>query len=73
MRCNVCKYQQSYIGEGSAYYEEDSCTLCFLTDESEQTENKYGIGCIHNQRTLDSRYKVMKECNHTSLEGKKNV
>ena len=55
MRCNICKYVQSYVGEGSGYYEEDSCTLCWLTDESEQTENRYGIGCIFNQRTLDKR------------------
>lgn len=55
MRCNICKYAQSYVGEGSGYYEEDSCTLCWLTDEREQTENKYGIGCIFNQRTLDKR------------------
>ena len=32
MRCNVCKYAQ------------DSCTLCFLTCEEEQTGNNYGIG-----------------------------
>jgi hypothetical protein len=56
MRCNICKYATSYVGEGSAYFEEDSCTLCWLTDESEQTENRYGeIGCIFNQRTLDKR------------------
>ena len=42
MRCNICKYAQSYIGEGSAYYEEDSCFLGWLSDESGQTENKYG-------------------------------
>lgn len=41
MRCNVCKYKQGYAGEGSSYYEEDSCTLCFLTDYSEQTEKDY--------------------------------
>lgn len=58
MRCNICKYAQSYIGEGSAYYEEDSCTLCYLTNEDEQTENKYGIGCKFNQRTLDKRDKL---------------
>ena len=57
MRCNVCKYAQFYIGEGSDYYEEDSCTLCWLTNEDEQTENQYGIGCIFNQRTLDKRNK----------------
>lgn len=56
MRCNVCKYKQSYVGEGSGYYEEDSCTLCFLTNENEQTEDRYGnIGCLFNQRTLDKR------------------
>ena len=56
MRCNVCKYRQDYVGEGSGYYEEDSYTLCWLTNESEQTENRYGeIGCIFNQRTLDKR------------------
>lgn len=56
MRCIVCKYAHDYIGEGSAYYEEDSCTLCDLTDEKEQTEDKYGnIGCLFNQRTLDKR------------------
>lgn len=58
MRCNVCKYEQGYIGEGSAYYEEDSCTLCNLTNEDEQTENRYGIGCKFNQKTLDKRYKL---------------
>lgn len=58
MRCDICKYRQSYIGEDSAYYEEDSCSLCFLTNESEQTENKYGeIGCLFNRQTLDKRYK----------------
>lgn len=56
MRCNVCKYRQSYVGEGSGYFEEDSCTLCWLTNESEHTEDRYGnIGCLFNQRTLDKR------------------
>lgn len=58
MRCNICKYAQSYIGEGSAYYEEDSCTLCVLTNEDEHTENRYGIGCKFNQKTLDKRYRL---------------
>ena len=58
MRCNVCKYEKSYTGEGSGYYEEDSCTLCNLTNEHEQTENRNGIGCKFNQRTLDKRYKL---------------
>lgn len=57
MRCNVCKYAQNYIGEGSSYYEEDTGTLCILTIEDEQTENKNGIGCICNQKTLDKRYR----------------
>jgi hypothetical protein len=61
MRCNICKYAQDYVGEGSGYYEEDSCTLCFLTCEEEQTENDYGIGCKFNQRTLDKRYKEHQE------------
>lgn len=59
MRCNVCKYRQDYVGEGSGYYEEDSCTLCWLTNEDEQTENQYGIGCKFNQRTLDKRNKEL--------------
>lgn len=50
MRCSTCKYTQFYMGEGSAYYEEDSCTLCYLTNEDEQTENQYGIGCKFNQK-----------------------
>lgn len=65
MRCNVCKYRQDYVGEGSGYYEEDSCTLCILTNDSEQTENKQGeIGCLFNQKTLDKRYKewIKSEC-----------
>ena len=58
MRCCCCKYRQDYIGEGSAYYEEDSCTLCYLTNEDEQTENIKGeIGCKFNQKTLDKRYR----------------
>lgn len=61
MRCNVCKYAQSYIGEGSGYLEEDSCTLCWLTNEEEQTENRYGIGCKFNQKTLDKRNKKINE------------
>lgn len=61
MRCSFCKYARSYVGEGSGYYEEDSCTLCSLTDEEEQTENRYGIGCIFNQRTLDKRNRQLKE------------
>lgn len=60
MRCNVCKYAQSYMGEGFGYYEEDSCTLCYLTTEAEQTENAYGIGCKFNQETLDNRYRRLK-------------
>lgn len=65
MRCNICKYAQDYIGEGSGYYEEDSCTLCYLTSEEEQTDNAYGIGCKFNQRTLDKRYKEhLKEIQH---------
>lgn len=73
MRCNVCKYKQGYAGEGSSYYEEDSCTLCFLTDYSEQTENSKGeIGCRLNQRTLDYRYRMMQECNHTRLPKNKD-
>lgn len=55
MRCSVCKYRQDYVGEGSGYYEEDSCTLCWLTNEDEQTENQYGIGCKFNSKTLDKR------------------
>ena len=61
MRCSSCKYRQSYIGEGSGYFEEDSCTLCWLTTEEEQTENKHGIGCIYNQKTLDKRFKLTRE------------
>lgn len=62
MRCNVCKYAQSYIGEGSAYFEEDSGTLCWLTSGDEQTEDRYGnIGCKYNQRTLDKRYREAME------------
>lgn len=61
MRCNVCKYASSYVGEGSGYYEEDSCTLCALTSEEEQTENAYGIGCVFNQKTLDKRNKQLME------------
>lgn len=62
MRCMVCKYKQSYVGEGSGYYEEDSCTLCFLTNENEQTEDRYGnIGCLFNQRTLDKRNRQLNE------------
>lgn len=59
MRCSCCKYAQSYVGEGSGYYEEDSCTLCSLTNENEQTENRYGIGCKFNYRTLDKRNKEL--------------
>lgn len=58
LRCSSCKYRQSYVGEGSGYFEEDSCTLCYLTNEDEQTENIYGIGCIFNQKTLDKRYRL---------------
>lgn len=61
MRCSVCKYARSYVGEGSGYYEEDSCTLCALTSEEEQTENAYGIGCIFNQKTLDKRNRQLTE------------
>lgn len=61
MRCSVCEYKQSYVGEGSGYLEEDSCTLCWLTNEEEQTENNRGIGCIFNQKTLDKRQKAMRE------------
>ena len=49
------------MGEGSGYLEEDSCTLCWLTTEEEQTENKHGIGCIYNQKTLDKRFKWTRE------------
>lgn len=58
MRCSICKYAQHYTGEGSSYYEEDSCTLCKLTSKDEQTENRYGIGCKFNQKTLDRRYRL---------------
>lgn len=61
MRCSSCKYRQSYVGEGSGYFEEDSCTLCWLTTEEQQTENKHGIGCIYNQKTLDKRFKLTRE------------
>lgn len=61
MRCSVCKYRQNYVGEGSAYFEEDSCTLCWLTNEDEQTENQYGIGCKFNRRTLDKRHRELDE------------
>lgn len=61
MRCSSCKYAQSYIGEGSGYYEEDSCTLCYLTNDDEQTENQYGIGCKFNQKTLDKRKRLLQE------------
>lgn len=61
MRCSICKYAQSYVGEGSGYYEEDSCTLCWLTNEDEQTENRNGIGCIFNYRTLDKRNKLLEK------------
>ena len=59
MRCNCCEYAQYYVGEGSGYYEEDTCTLCSLTNEDEQTENKQGLGCIFNKRTLNKRKRRM--------------
>lgn len=60
MRCFNCKYEQQYVGEGSGYYEEDSCSLCMLTTEEEQTEDRHGnIGCLFNQRTLDKRYREL--------------
>ena len=49
------------MGEGSAYYEEDSCTLCYLTNEDEQTENQYEIGCKFNRKTLDKRKRLLQE------------
>ena len=67
MRCNVCKYRQDYVGEGSGYYEEDSCSLCWLTTEKEQTENKFGIGCKFNYRTLDRRYKCLNEAHERGI------
>lgn len=58
MRCNICKYKQSYVGEDSGYLEEDSCTLCWITNRDEHTEDRYGnIGCKFNQKTLDKRYR----------------
>nr|DAY46040.1 MAG TPA: hypothetical protein [Caudoviricetes sp.] len=52
MRCHNCKYKQPVM-----CIEDDYCTTCWLTSEDEQTENKYGIGCIFNQKTLDKRHK----------------
>lgn len=60
MRCFCCEYRQDYIGEGSAYFEEDSCSLCYLTNEHEQTENRNGeIGCVFNKKTLDKRKRLL--------------
>ena len=67
MRCSVCKYRQDYIGEGSGYYEEDSCSLCWLTEEKEQTENRFGIGCKFNYKTLDKRYKDLHQAHERGV------
>ena len=69
MKCNSCKYKQGSYSQGSSYYEEDN--LCFLTDYSERTDVN-GMGCRLNQRTLDYRYIMMQECNHTRLPKNKN-
>ena len=61
MRCSICKYAQSYVGEGSGYYEEDSCTLCWLTNEDEQTYNDYGGGCKFNRKTIEKRRRELDE------------
>ena len=67
MRCSCCKYRQDYVGEGSGYYEEDSCTLCWLTTEEEQTENRFGIGCKFNYRVLDKRFRDLNQAHERGM------
>ena len=71
MKCATCKYSKGSLSQGSSYYEEDSHSLCFLTDYGEQTDTN-GLGCRLNQRTLDYRYRMMQECNHTRLPKNKD-
>ena len=58
MRCKICKYCPELTG-----WDPDECytDLCHLIDNNEITENRYGIGCIHNQRTLDKRNKEIEK------------
>lgn len=61
MRCIFCNYAQQVYN-----CDDDTCSVCWLTSEEEQTENKYGqIGCLYNQKTLDKR-------NREVLQGIKN-